>query len=179
MIVRGKDLIEIVAGNHRDISYVVANLRQIDREEIFCQMDIDDVDLLAVLSLELNSRVCRLKCQPVAVFSFSLVNVSTVAVNLFGTNSITRAIPAITRFIFTDMIPDALQQGIRRFEARTIETHSQAHRWLEACGAMREGALEQMGKNGERFFMYALTKPTLDNMKPKRWQTNVLHSSSP
>ncbi len=178
MTVKSNDLIEIVPACHRDISFVLANLRPVDGEEIFCQMDVGDIGLLLVLALELKSRVCRLKGQPVAVFSFSQINASTVAVNLYGTNDITRATPAITRFIFTDMIPGALKQGIRRFEARTIETHLQAHQWLEACGAKREGAMEQMGKNGEGFFMYALTKPTLDNMKPKRWQINVRNKHS-
>ncbi len=167
-------MIEIVTGTHFDVSHVVQNLRRIDAQEIYCQMDGD----LVPMSLDLGSWVCRLKGEPVAVFAFSMVNLSTVSVNLYGTDKITRAIPAITRFIFTRMIPDALDLGIRRFEARTIETHEQAHKWLEACGAVREGVLEQMGRNGERFFMYALTKPILENMKKKRWQSDVLSTGS-
>jgi len=168
-------MIDFHPPNLTDIRFIVENLRQSDSDEIYCQ--IDDAGMLIDMALELNSTVCRVKDEPVAAISFSPINLSSVAVNLFGTDKITRAIPAITRFIFTDMIPNALDQGIRRFEARTIETHTQAHQWLEACGAVREGTLEQMGMNGERFFMYALTKPILDKLNPKRWQSNV-HSTS-
>ncbi len=161
-------MIEFHPVNLVDIRFIVENLRQSDSDEIYCQ--IDDAAMLIDLAMELNSTICRLRGEPVAAISFSPLNLATVAVNLFGTDKITRAIPEITRFIFTQMIPDALVQGIRRFEARSIETHAQAHQWLEACGAIREGTLEQVGVNGERFFMYALTKPTLDNLNPKRWQ---------
>ncbi|MCP4184225.1 MAG: hypothetical protein GY761_13075 [Hyphomicrobiales bacterium] len=166
-------MIEIVAGSHRDISDVVSNLRAIDHQEIYCQMDEGCSDMLVVMALEHKSWVCRLNGQPVAVFSFSAINVSTVAVNLFGTDKITRAIPAITRFIFVRMIPDALSCGIRRFEARSLTTHAQAHRWLEACGAVKEGLLPEFGKNGEDFYIYGLTRTILEQFKPKRWQSNV------
>ena len=166
-------MIEIIAGTHRDISDVVNNLRVIDHQEIYCQMDNKEWDTLLVMALELNSWVCRLNGRPVAVFSFSAINFSTVAVNLFGTDKITRAIPAITRFIFVRMIPDALSSGIRRFEARSLATHEQAHRWLEACGAVKEGLLPEFGKNGEDFYIYGLTRSILEQLKPKRWQRNV------
>jgi len=166
-------MIEIVAGSHRDISEVVDHLRDIDRQEIYCQMEEGGEDLLVVMALEQNSRVCRLDGEPVAVFSFSAINVSTVAVNLFGTDKITRAIPAITRFIFMRMIPDSLAFGIRRFEARSLATHRQAHRWLEACGAVNEGVLPEFGKHGEDFYLYGLTRTKLRQIQPKRWQTNV------
>ena len=166
-------MIEIIAGNHRDISDVVNNLRAIDHQEIYCQMDEGGSDMLVVMALELNSWVCRLDGQAVAVFSFSPINCSSVAVNLFGTDKITRAIPAITRFIFVRMIPDALSCGVRRFEARSITTHAQAHRWLEACGAVNDGLLPEFGKHGEDFYLYGLTRTILEQFQPKRWQSNV------
>ncbi|MCP4108332.1 MAG: hypothetical protein GY749_22780 [Desulfobacteraceae bacterium] len=163
-------MIEFHPANLVDIRYIVKNLRQSDRDEIYCQFD--DEELLIDVAMELGSTICRFKDEPVAAISFTPLNLSTVSVNLFGTDKVTRAIPEITRFIFTQMIPDALGQGVRRFEARSIATHTKAHNWMESAGFVREGVLEQMGVNGERFYMYAITKSILenDNFKRKRWQ---------
>lgn len=151
-------MIELKPSGLADLSYVIANMRDADRAEIFCQLP-DDINAGQFANSVLNSNdsvTAFLKGNPVAAFWLSEMTVSTAFVSMFGTKHMIRTVPAMTRAIMEEHIPAWRNQGFIRFEARSLVEHTQAHKWLKGCGAKNEGILKSMGKNGEDFFMFGL-----------------------
>lgn len=163
-------MIEITDATLRDASFVIANLRPLDELELMCQLP-DDVKRHEVAYALLHSGDCfvaKLDGQPVAIFGSSLVNQACLSLWALGTKRMRRVAPAITRFMFAKHIPDRADQGFRIAEARSIETHREAHRWMTATGAVRVDPPFEYGKNGEMFVLYRWTKAAFEAMKMQR-----------
>ena len=52
----------------------------------------------------------------------------------FGTQRMTRAIPAVSRHIRQTVIPNAIKADATRVEVRSLIDHDVAHRWLGGSG---------------------------------------------
>lgn len=150
--------VEIVLANARDLTYIAANLRPEDREEIFCQLPEGTLALeVAAYALQANGYVALLDGQPIAAFGFVHKSVCVIEAWAWGTERMWRCIPAITRFVARVLMPGWIEAGIRRMEARSISTHTSAHRWMEATGAVLECVMPDYGKAGEGFYLFAWT----------------------
>lgn len=64
-----------------------------------------------------------------------------------------------TKFAKREVIPTAWQQGFHRLEARSIEGHDTAHRWMMYLGAKDEARLRSYGKSGEDFIVFSWFPP--------------------
>ncbi|MEX3008350.1 hypothetical protein [Hoeflea sp. TYP-13] len=170
-------MITIEPANLRDVSYVAANLRAWDREEIYCQLPLGTKpEAIAAHSLAVGEAwTAFYKGLPMAAFGFQTISAGVLTGWAYGRDGMERCIPAITRFVFTYKVPEWLEAGITRIEVRTIETHVSAHRWLEAAGAERICALDQWGRDGERFHLYAWVCDRVPDKIIRRWK-NVLYA---
>ncbi|WP_419911972.1 hypothetical protein [Hoeflea sp.] len=168
-------MITIEPANLRDVSWIAANMRASDKEEIYCQLPARATpEIVAQYSLS-SSEAWTVKRNGFLFAAFGFQQMSEGVLNgwAYGRDGMERCILEITRFVFTYKVPEWLQAGIRRIEVRTIESHVSAHRWLEAAGAERVCALDEWGKNGERFLLYAWVCSRVPKEIKRRW-TNVL-----
>ena len=166
-------MVDIVPATLRDVSYIAANMRPCDREEIYGQVPLGTkpAEIAAFCIGGGQSWTAFDRGQPSGAFGFSEISDGVLNGWAFGRPGFERCIPAVTRFVFSEIVPGWLKQGIRRIEVRTIETHTSAHRWLEAAGAERCCALEDWGRNGECFQLYAWICRTVPEDIFARWQT--------
>jgi hypothetical protein len=151
--------IDFVEPTLRDVTYIGANLRPEDHREVMCQVPAGAFGSTALAAMSDGmlsgwSWVVRVDNQPVAVFGFHPLTVPVWQAFALGTRRMTRAIPAITRWCWAQE-QRLLDAGVRRLEARTIEGHDTAHRWLERLGCSRVCELPDHGRDGELFYLYA------------------------
>ena len=65
----------------------------------------------------------------------------------------------VTKYAKRKLIPDAWKQGFHRLEARSIEGHNTAHRWMMFLGAKDEARLRNYGKEGQDFIVFSWHPP--------------------
>lgn len=148
--------IAIVPGVPRDLTFIAANMRADDWREISCQLAEGCTRFeVAWIAHQFGAWVATIDDQPVACFGFSQRSATTLEAFAWGTDRMSRAVPAITRFIRNDLMPGWFAQGVRRLEARSLDTHTAAHRWMAATGAVREAVLPDCGRDGETFILFA------------------------
>lgn len=150
--------ITIGAANIRDVSYILSNLSPADAEEIWCQAapEMGPAELAAGCVMFGHSFVAYLDGVPAMAFGTTPM---TAAGNVlsgwaFGTKRSRVCMRAVMRFCRRSLMPDWLRAGVTRIEARSIATHTVAHRWLEATGAVKEADIPEYGRNGEGFVLY-------------------------
>jgi RimJ/RimL family protein N-acetyltransferase len=151
--------IDFVEPTLRDCTYIGAHLRPEDRREVMCQVPEGSFGSVALAAMMADASplwtwVVRIDDQPVAVFGFHPLTVPVWQAFALGTRRMTRAIPAITRWCWAQE-QRLLDAGVRRLEARSIEGHDSAHRWLERLGCSRVCDLPDHGRDGELFYLYA------------------------
>lgn len=153
--------VDIRPGVLRDVSFVIANMREQDKAEAYCQLPEGTKAHELAYGLLMGSKECYvayLKDHPVATFGICQgMSIASLVIWALGTDRMTRVIPAITRFVVTDVMRRAIDAGHVSMEARSIATHHAAHRWMKATGAQREGKPYPFGRNGELFATYRWT----------------------
>lgn len=160
----------------RDVSFIVANLRCCDRQEIDCQIapGTRPSEIAAFCLQGAQSWTVFRDGLPVGAFGFAPISDGVLNGWAFGRPGFGRSFPAVTRFVFCEVLPGWLDQGVRRIEVRSIESHRTAHRWLEAAGATRICDLDDWGRGGELFYLYAWTARTLPETVRRRWSARRL-----
>jgi hypothetical protein len=155
----------------RDVSYIAANLRSEDHAEIACQVPQGTKpEAIARSSLAAGeARVVFRNGLPCGAFGFVPVSDGVLSAWAYGMRGFERCIPAVTRHVYREFVSQWMQGNIRRIEARTIESHDSAHRWLEKAGAVRCCTLEQWGRNGERFYLYEWVRGCVPVATYRRW----------
>lgn len=153
-------MIEIAPATLRDMTFIAANMRQSDREEIYCQLpeNSTSVELAAACfsSSEKWRFVVHRHGQPVAAFGFSWINVCALQAWAWGTVELRYVAPAIGKHCLS-LRAEAIDAGIRRIEARSLKQHVTAGRWLEGLGFAFACALKQHGRDGEEFILWEWT----------------------
>jgi hypothetical protein len=143
----------------RDVSYIAGKLRPTDRLEVLCQLpaDIDTRDIGFICTRPGSSFVAYFEGRPAMVFGFDAVTLAGNALNAwaFGTRDSSYIMADLTRWVVETLLPDWLHHGVTRIEARSIASHRAAHRWLKTIGAVEEGPLTGLGRNGENFILFA------------------------
>lgn len=164
--------ISIKPATMRDVSYIAANLRDGDREEISCQVP-EGLGSAVIAAYSLSGGqawVAFYRGQPAMAFGVTYMTEYALSGWAYGTKNAERVIPAVTRFVWSTLARGWAMAGIRRIEARTLETHTSAHRWLEAAGAVKESPEPyEWGRDGERFYTYAWTRQSLKGDEARRW----------
>lgn len=146
----------LVEPNLMDIAYICRNMREWDAKEVFSTRFDDDPDQFAMQVMNWTlTWVVWGKERPVAVLGAWECWPGRWAAGMFATDEFEQVGLGLTRWVKKRMIPTIRELGLRRAEAKSIDGHVVAHRWLEALGARREGAPhENFGKNGETFHTY-------------------------
>ncbi|MEJ8474604.1 hypothetical protein [Roseibium algae] len=145
----------------RDASYVAANMRAADFEEISCLWQEFDARALGIFAVEHSVpgfawAIRDNEGQPVAAYGMSYAapfDPEHWQAWAFGTDRFRRVVPLMTRHL--QSIRDLIEANCRRLQVLTHLDHDLSHRWLSKCGAKREGVLHGYGRNGEAFAVYA------------------------
>lgn len=154
-------MVTIKPGVLRDVSFVMANLRAADVVEVACQVpdDLRSYELAwMVMQGSIEQYVAYVNDQPVAAFGISpSTSVACHIAWALGTDRMRYAMPAITRFYAQDIMRRACERGCVSLEARSIQSHKEAHRWMRSTGARSSGAPYPYGKGGELFITFRWT----------------------
>lgn len=153
----------------RDASYVTANLRDADVEEVMCQVPEGTRRHEIAYSLLMGGDcfAALLDDQPVAIFGTAPINAACVSVWALGTPRVWRVVTAINRFLLTEHLPLRLAQGYRTMEARSHSAHREAHSWIEALGGVQHGGPFEFGRDRETFLLFRWTSDAFESIKQK------------
>lgn len=142
-------------------SFVVANMRQQDRDEVMCQVapgtrtwEIAYGMLMGSDAWVAYDKQDRAAC----FFGVSPINVAALSVWAIGTRHMWRTVAEVSKFLVTEVMPHKIEQGYRSMEARSLLGHSQAHKWMEELGGKRTGEPFEFGSGGELFVQYRWTR---------------------
>lgn len=147
--------VSIQTANLRDLTYIAANLRPMDWREIACQIpgDMSRTELAALAGSHGEAWTASLDGQPVAAFGVSPIAASVLSLWAWGTPRMRRAVPAISRYVNGELASRWVRDGFTRVEARSIEGHHEAHRWMRSFGA-KSVPCPGWGKGGENFILF-------------------------
>jgi len=143
--------------NVMDVAYVCRNMRKDDAREIFALQFGNDPDVIAIRVMQNWSIgwVAWNDHLPIAVIGAVEMWPGNWSAGMFATDDFHKIGPLLTRWVRRRMIPALRELGMHRAEAKSIEGHDVAHRWLERLGARVEGEpMRNYGKNRETFFTY-------------------------
>ena len=163
--------VSIEAATIRDASYIMANLRPLDLREVRCQIP-DSVTMVEMSYAMLHSGdsfIASYRGKPVVFFGTSAMNVACAMVWAVGTKNAPRVIPAVTRFMIHEHIPNLIDRGFLTLEARSYFEHVEAHRWMLSAGAHKSGAPFYYGKDRELFQLFRWTIEEFEAIRTGRW----------
>lgn len=147
------------------VLHVAENMRQADKDEIYCGRWTDSPYDLAtdVVSAGGVSMVAWSGEDPIAVVGAVPVTPTLWSVLMFATDRLPEIGLPLTRFLKRTMVQTIFSPSVGglRAECRSAVGHTEAHRWLELIGFKREALLRAVGKNGEDFYLYGFTNPCL------------------
>lgn len=148
--------IEIVPATLRDLTWIAAHMRPEDWAEIVpvCPEGIEPWEIAGRALASPEAWVARWKGQPVAALGVQSLTATVFNAWAFGTKAMWRAVPALTRFVLEERVPDWLRLGITRVEARSIAGNDRAHHWMIRMGA-HPTPCRSFGRNGEDYVMFA------------------------
>lgn len=135
---------------------IVANMRAADRSEVFATRDNDLESLLVHEIIESGTVgwVAGLDT-PIAAFGCTPLWPGVWSMWLMATDDFGRIGISMTKLVARSIVPMLFDGGAHRLEARSMEGHTHAQRWLEMIGASREGTLKGYGRQREDFHVYA------------------------
>lgn len=167
-------MIEIKPANVRDASWITANLRQLDREETYCQLPEGFGNVhLAHWLVQQGGLIAYAGDDPVMLFGTSPLTTCALSVWALSTDRAARVIAAVSRFFIETLIPEKLDHGVNNMEARSLVTHGAAHRWMESMGGVKHGDAYLWGRNGEFFVTYRWTVSSYRAISGSRWSASV------
>lgn len=151
-------------------SFVCANLREEDEHEAFCQLPsgIKRHEFAYAMLMSGDNYVARLDDQPVGFFGVSPMNAVCSSVWAIGTKRFERAVPAITRYFHGTVLPKQLALGVTSAEARSLASHTKAHRWIHLTGGVAHGPEFCYGRNNEKFVLFRWTEASISARSGKR-----------
>lgn len=162
--------VEIRAATLRDASYVVANMRQRDADEVWCQLPdgVKSHEVTYNLLMASDAFTAFLDGVPAMFFGTSLMNAAALSAWAIGTSKAQRVVPAVTRFLVEEHLPDRVRDGFVVMEARSHIDHVEAHRWMLSTGAQIVGEPFPFGRSREKFLLFRWTEASFGAIKRKR-----------
>ena len=158
-------MIGIEPGNLRDITYVAANMRERDREEVLATAALDCASPAGWLSWAVSGPdwcwTAQIDGQPVGAFGIGQGTPLQPHIRTawaFGTDRFKRVVPVISRFCRENWPEMLISVGVTRVEIRSLASHDIAARWLKSMGARQEALMTGYGVNSEDFVLWALLK---------------------
>ena len=156
------DDISIDVATIRETSWIAAHMRDIDKQELYCQVKEEKPTIIAYMQLNTSPRfsyTASIAGEPVMAFGLAEWQPGIAHLWAFGTKRMYGAIKKVTDFINNDIYGQVFaDSSIHRVECRSISTHLSAHRWIEKIGLHFVTDLPCYGKNAEDFKLFALTR---------------------
>lgn len=144
------------------VRHLARHMREADRLEVFNTLDHDDPDRLAreicLVTAFGRTGVSFIDGMPVGLIGVSPIRSGVWSAWSFGTDDWHRGAFDLTRFAFRHLMPWLLARGAHRLQCESRFDHVEAHRWLERCGAQREGILRGFGRDGSDYIQYSWTR---------------------
>lgn len=160
--------------NLRDLSYIIANLRKEDKEELYGLFPVslqNDLNTIAMLTADgcMNGigYIAKLGDQPAGAFGVSIQFHQGIAW-AFGTNNFKKVVPAITRYCLSKVSHQIVDYGIMRIEARPLTKHMFARNWLLKFGFKEDCELKFYGSAGQSYHLYSTNIGDYLLSNPKR-----------
>lgn len=141
--------------------HVVRNLREADRDEIYALREHRDPQRIVaeVMARAQFAWVMDWRGEPTVALGGTEMWPGVWSIHCFGTDNWSRLALPLTKFVRRTMLPTLFNQlHAHRLEADSLSTHTQAHRWMEICGARREAVRQARGRHGEDFFTYVVIR---------------------
>ena len=134
---------------------IAENMREWDKREIYatrydeCPEGVADAvmhtgDLAWTAGLD----------KPIVAFGCAEMWPNVYSMWLFATDDFGRIGISMTKLIVRTIVPLLFEAGAHRLEARSMEGHDDAQRWLEVIGAKREATLKGYGRERQDFHVY-------------------------
>lgn len=141
--------------------FVCRNLRAADVRELeatrFGELDRDElaVEIVRTWGGTYGWVVFDADGEPTAIFGATNPWPGMFSAFMVATDNFPRVGLGLTKFVKRIFIPHLLSRG-HRVEARSIEGHDHAHKWLRALGATVEARHFNYGRQGEDFLVFTL-----------------------
>ena len=147
----------------RDLTYVLANLREVDWRELKAMLPVGTkrADLPEFIYPTINGPAFCVynNDQPIAVFGATQTQIPTLYTGYaYGTNKFRRAAHAIGHFTF-NILSHMLVNDCHalRLEIRALADHKESNEWLVRAGFNKDCECECFGTSGETFIQYSVT----------------------
>lgn len=154
---------EIHPLNMRDLTYVLANIRDVDWKELKAQLPLgtkrENLAQHVLPTINGPAFCVYYKDQPIAVFGASQSSIPTLYNGFaFGTNKFKRAVFTISHFTYNVLSHILVDNyGALRLEIRAHIEHKESNAWLQKMGFTKECECECFGTSGETFVLYSVT----------------------
>lgn len=154
-------MMEIEPATAGDVQQVAVRMRAGDYDEFSAISFAQDRQHLAeILAARYGDRhdvlVGLWKGRPACIGGFVMGRPNVVSLLFFATDEFRSIGLGITRFIRQNLFPKLEAQGVHRFEAVSLATHSEAHKWLLLLGLTAETKpMLGYGREGQAFIQFA------------------------
>lgn len=147
--------------NIRDLTYILANLRDDDQKELDALFpDNVAADIRTIITagycMQGYAYVAKIYDQPVCAFGVS-VNGTVGSGWAFGTNRLWRVIPGVSHFCWNHISHQLVNAYLNRLEVRPMAGHRTAIAWLKKLGFKHDCTLDMYGNNGQDFELFSMT----------------------
>lgn len=147
--------------DHETVLYVVKNMRERDREEIYnLRWDDNPFTILNDVMAQRNfAWVAWHENKPAVVFGGAPLHPGVWSMFCFGTDVFHHLALGLTRFAKQTVMPTLFgEMEAHRLQCDSHEKHVSAHKWLRVLGASREGVKRAYGRDGADYHTYAVLK---------------------
>lgn len=147
--------------SREDVAWIVANMRDLDRREVYAGRWTDeDADLIEDIeaSRPMMIRIealCGDAGEPVALVGVWLAAPGVGQALMIATDQWPAIAAAAHRHVARRFLPLVCAPNLRRLECRAWAGHALSRAWLARLGFVEEGFCRRLGKGGEDFVQFA------------------------
>lgn len=153
-------MIRIDHASTEDVRLVASQMRERDVTEFLATSFATTREELAS---ELTSRFTVLggaicasdDAGPVAIGATIEARPNVLTLSFFANDRFPEIAIELTSFIRQRLFPAQRRAGAHRIECVSIDTYTDAHRWIEILGLTQESVLPGYGRGGETFLQFA------------------------
>jgi hypothetical protein len=151
--------------SREDVAWVVANMRDLDRREVFAGRWTDepadlveDIETSRAMLIRLDA-LCTAAGEPVALLGAWLSSPGVGHALMIATDHWAEIAALAHRYVVKRFLPLVCAPNLRRLECRAWAGHHVSRAWLERLGFVEEGFCHALGKGGEDFVQFAWFPP--------------------
>ena len=156
--------VDLLPATYADVVFIARRLRKADAEEIFPLLFHATPESLAAMSVAGGgiASVAFKDGVPVAAWGVGEQRPRCWRAWMFATDEWPKVALSVTRHIMRVIRPALIDAGAVRLDCWTMESHGEAHRWLESLGAVREATVEDYAATRSVYHCYSWTRSRLE-----------------